>query len=174
MITELSYLFQIEPPWITVGPGEPERVKWMPAHFYSQVGKKVSVTRLRGNKMRSKADLMNEFGAALQFFEGFGENWVALKECLIYLDEWTCADAYVLVVEQAEEVLALEQADQMEALLKTLQEVGEWWSKPITDNGRYNRKAIPFHTLLNYSEDKIGLADVIIQMAKEANIPVRT
>ena len=48
--------------------------------------------------MRRLPDLMNEFGAALQFFDGFGENWHALKECLSYLDEWLPATAYVLVV----------------------------------------------------------------------------
>ena len=49
--------------------------------------------------------LMNEFGAAFQFFEKFGDNWNALEETLGYIDEWLPADAYILTVERAEEVL---------------------------------------------------------------------
>ena len=105
MKTTLDYLFSVEPPWIYVGSGEPERRKWNPSDFYSREGTNACVRRLRGKKMRTKGGLMDEFAASLQFFDGFGENWHALSECLAYLDEWLPADAYILVVEGAEEVL---------------------------------------------------------------------
>jgi hypothetical protein len=70
--------------------------------------------------MRKKQTLMDEFGAALQFFEGFGENWDALEECLGYLDEWMPASAYVLVIERAESLLADETRDQMNTFLQIL------------------------------------------------------
>ena len=67
---------------------------------------------------------MNEFGAAFQFFYGFGENWLALNECLCYLDEWLPAEAYVIVVDHAEEVFRDETDLEIHALLDTLHEVG--------------------------------------------------
>jgi len=173
MKTKLDYLFLSEPPWITIGPGEVERVKWITAHFYSKPGCNVCTRRLRGNKMRIIQGLMDEFAAALQFFDGFGENWTALKECLDYLDEWMPADAYVLVVERSEELLAEESPDQMIALLKTLHEVGDWWSKPVVNNDRFNRRAIPFHVLLNVSDGGTVIAERIVELAKEAQVPVR-
>lgn len=128
--------------------------------------------------MRTTQALMNEFGAALQFFEGFGENWYALEECLEYLNEWLPADAYVLVVENAEELLQEEQPNQMSALLKTLHEAGESWAKPITDNDRFNRRAIPFHVLLHVSENgptaaEPTAAERIVGIARGGNVPVR-
>jgi len=124
--------------------------------------------------MRTVTGLMNEFGASLQFFEGFGENWHALLECLEYLDEWLPAEAYVLVIEGAEELLRDEQSGQTIALLKTLHDAGEWWSKPITDNDRFNRNAIPFHVLLNVAEGHRTAVEQLIGIAAEANVPIRT
>lgn len=173
MNTIMDYLFRIDPPWIYVGSGEHERLKWIPSYFYSREGINVCVRRLRGKKMRTTADLMNEFGASLQFFEGFGENWYALGECLNYLDEWLPADAYILVVEGAEELLQDEQPEQMVALMKTLHEAGEWWSKPVVDNDRFNRNGIPFHVLLNVAETEPLAVDRICHIAAEANTPVR-
>jgi hypothetical protein len=123
--------------------------------------------------MRTTQALMNEFAASLQFFDGFGENWYALQECLEYLDEWLPAEAYVLVIENAEELLNEEQPNQMSALLKTLHEVGESWAKPITNNDGFNRRAIPFHVLLNVSESDSSAAQAMIGIARGANIPVR-
>jgi hypothetical protein len=117
---------------------------------------------------------MNEFGAALQFFEGFGENWYALKECLEYLDEWLPADAYILVIENSEELLEEEPPNQLSAFLKTLHEAGDFWMKPISDNDRFNRKGIPFHVMLNVSDNKPLAIDRILKIALAANIPVRT
>ena len=116
---------------------------------------------------------MDEFAAVLQFFDGFGKNWNALRECLEYLDEWMPADAYVLVVERSEELLADDDADQMTALLKTLHEVGDWWSKPVTNNDQFDRKEVPFHVLLNTSENGTASAGRIIELAKEIKVPVR-
>jgi len=171
--TTLDYLFRIEPPWVYVGFGEAERKRWIPLHFYSRPDISVCVRCLRGWKMRTTAALMDEFGAALQFFEGFGENWNALGECLAYLDEWFPADAYVLVVEGAHELLRDAGTDQMAALLRTLHDAGEWWARPITDNDRFNRAGIPFHALLNVGEHEAAALDAIARAAEQACVPVR-
>jgi hypothetical protein len=173
MNTTLDYLFRVESPWIYVGPGEAERRKWNPSHFYARPDYNVCVRQLRGPKMRTTKALMNEFGAALQFFEGFGENWHALEECLEYMDEWLPAHLYVLVIERAEELLQEEPEDQMSTLLTTLHKIGEWWAKPIKDNDRFNRPAIPFHVLINVSEGVPASAQSIIHVARATGVPVR-
>ncbi|MDY7096018.1 MAG: barstar family protein [Acidobacteriota bacterium] len=104
------------------------------------------VRRLRGGKMRSLQGLMDEFGAALQFFEGFGENWHALKECLSYLDEWLPADQYILLIPSSHQVL-IDDPSQLKWLLKTLHEVGQWWLEPITDNEPFNRPSKGFKAI---------------------------
>ena len=173
MKTNLDYLFKIDPPFIYVGVGELDRKNWNLSHFYSRDGFRSCVRRLRGKKMRTKAALMDEFAASFQFFDGFGENWHALRECLSYLDEWLPADVYVLVVEDAEEMLCNESEEQTAALLKTLNDVGEWWSKPINDNDRFNRPGMPFHVFLHVGEGKLRAIEHITRIAAETKVPVR-
>ena len=115
---------------------------------------------------------MDEFAAALQFFEGFGENWDALEELLDYMDEWLPADAYILLIERAENLLVDEDEDCIEVLLRVLQRVGEWWSRPIEDNDRFNRPARPFHCLFLGLEPE-GLKRVL-DVAARQKVPVRT
>ena len=62
-----------------------------------------AVRWVRGHKMRRLADLYDEFAAALQFPDYFGENWDALEECLTDLD-WISAAGYVLFGSNAVEV----------------------------------------------------------------------
>jgi hypothetical protein len=169
--THQDYLFRVEAPWIYVGAGEPERQHLIPTAFYARPGLDVCTRRLRGGKMRARQSLMDEFGAALQLFEGFGENWYALEECLNYMDEWLPAKAYILVIEQAEHTLVDEGDDQLAALLMTMHRAGEWWSRAITDNERFDRPALPFHSLFLGSE-LAGLSR-ILDVASRQGIPVR-
>ena len=122
--------------------------------------------------MRNVAALMDEVGAALQFFDGFGENWHALEECLSYLDEWLPAEAYVLVVEQAEQVLN-DEPQSLPALLKTLDSAAQFWSKPIVGNGRFDRSPIPLHVLLLTPPEDTASYDRFALAALEAAIGMR-
>jgi hypothetical protein len=122
--------------------------------------------------MRTTEALMNEFGAALQLFEGFGENWYALEECLGYLDEWLPADAYILTVEHADELLREEQPKQLASFLKVLDSVGEYWSNPVANNDRFDRDAVPFHVLLNVSDATLA-SDCITKAALDAHVALR-
>ncbi len=106
---------------------------------------------IRGSKMTSFQGLMDEFGAALQFFDGFGENWYALRDCLRSLDEWLPADAYVLEVTHPQSLLE-NAPEELLWFLKVMEEVYNWWSVPIVNNGLYNRPAVPFHVVLQASE----------------------
>jgi len=117
-------LYRATPPWVVLRPATEEDAKWNPTHLYGREGTRVEVKELRGQRMRSRSGLMGEFAAALQFFDGFGGNWHALKECLCYLDEWMPADAYVLLVTSCHELLVDGDQAALEWLIVTLQEAG--------------------------------------------------
>jgi hypothetical protein len=148
-------LYQPDPPWILLHALSEGEQKWLPSYLYAMEGYSPIVRVLRGKKMRTRQGLMDEFGATLQFFEGFGENWHALKDCLSYLDEWMSGEAYILVITRPHEVL-VEEPEELRWLVVTLNEVGEWWSRPITDNDRFNRSAIPFHAVLQCEEGEVA------------------
>lgn len=151
-----SLLSKAEPPWIAVDVLSEMRSEMFPEVLYSSSDQSGRVVRkLRGRKMLTQQSLMDEFGAAFQFFDAFGENWHALGECLSYLDEWLPASAYVLVITEPLVVLSEGDRQDLDWLLKVLGEAGEWWSKPIVDNGRFNRPARPFHTILQSSHEEL-------------------
>ena len=65
------------------------------------------VRELRGTRMRTVAGFFDEVAAACQFPYYFGDNKDAFDECLRDLDEFVgAADGYVLVVRDAEQLLA--------------------------------------------------------------------
>ncbi len=154
MKSHFSLLQTTEPPWVLLDVPSSEDLKLLPEWLYLEPAGSTAVRKLRGPKMRTRQGLMDELGAALQFFEGFGENWHALKDCLFSLDDWLPANVYLLVVTGSEQVLADESAE-LRWLLATLNETGGWWAKPIVDNGSYNRPAIPFHTVFQVESTKV-------------------
>jgi hypothetical protein len=64
-----------------------------------------AVRRLRGTRCRTATGLFDELAAALQFPAYFGGNWNAVRDMLSDL-RWVPADAYLLIVEDADELLA--------------------------------------------------------------------
>ena len=111
------------------------------------------VRKVRGGKCRDVRGLMSEFGAAFQFFDGFGENWHALEECLCYLDEWLPGEGYVIVVEAAEALLC-EAPDELRWFVAVMADVARWWSEPISGNGRHNRPARSFQVVFELTKDE--------------------
>lgn len=172
--TQHDFLFEVEPPYISVGRGEVARSEWISQHFYSRPGLNTCVRRVRGKKMLDSRSLMNEFAAAFQFFDGFGENWYALQDCLSYLDEWLPADGYVIVVEDAEATLA-DDLDALPWLLTAVNNAAKFWATPITDNDRFNRPARPFHMLLNIGDSSRihEHRNRFTEASKKASAPLR-
>lgn len=150
--TKHDFLFGFEAPFVSIEIAELESRSWIPSFFYTRTDLDVCVRSLRGHKMRTVTGLMNEFAAAFQFFDGFGENWHALEDCLKDLGESLPADAYVLVIEKAEQLLMDEPVAELEALFLTLGNVGGWWSEPVIGNGRFDRGPKPFHVLMKLSD----------------------
>ena len=106
--------------------------------------------------MRNTIALMNEFAAAFQFpIDNFGDNWYALKDCLKYLDEWLPAKSYIVFINYADQLLVDENPDELKWLLLTLQELGRYWGQPVTEQGRFNREAVPFHTLFKCERENM-------------------
>ena len=110
------------------------------------------VRKVRGWKCRNVRSLMSEFGAAFQFFDGFGENWYALEECMSYLDEWLDGEGYVVVVERAGDMLR-EAPDELRWFVAVMNDVARSWAQPIMDNDRFDRPARPFQVVLEFDGD---------------------
>ena len=119
-------------------------------------GADLVVRKLRGKKCRTRSGLFDEFGAAWQVFYDFGENWHALDEMLHVLDDWLPAGGYVCVIEHAEELLL--NPESLGALLLGFHRAGQYWSQPISDGGRFDRPARPFHLVLESSDPALDEA----------------
>lgn len=133
------------PPWslsCRCSAGEASEFAWNLA----RAGLTVKV--LRGKKMRDEQGLFDEFGAALQFPDYFGENWPATEECLSDLAWLPVRSGYVLVVVDADEVLLDTHDDQLAVLVRILNRVAERWSNPIALGEPWDRSAVPFHVVL--------------------------
>lgn len=115
------------------------------------------IRKVRAWKCRDVRGLMSEFGAAFQFFEGFGENWHGLEECLSYLDEWLPGSGYVVAVERAEELLA-DEPDELRWFVAVMEDVANWWANPVVDNERFNRPPRAFQVVLEISRDEEDFA----------------
>lgn len=153
--TRSEKLYQAEPPWVWIDALSPEDSAILDSCLYGKEGASPVIRVLRGKKMKGFQGLMDEIGAALQFFEGFGENSNALRELLMDLNEWLPGDAYILVVSNPQ-LLFSERPEERAWLMSLFDGVGLWWSKPIVDNGPYNRPAAPFHVVLQCSREKLS------------------
>lgn len=102
---------------------------------------------LRGEKMRTAAALFDEFAAALQFPDYFGQNWAALEECLADLS-WLPAEGYVLLIVQPGAVLTAANDDSLDVLRGILVRVSDRWASPIAKGEWWDRPALPFHVVL--------------------------
>jgi RNAse (barnase) inhibitor barstar len=103
-----------------------------------------SVHVLKGAKCRTASGLFAEFARALGFPDYFGHNWDALEECLADL-EWLPAKGYVLLVNDAEQVLPRDEEDYA-TFLEVLSDAGEAWASGQAGAG--SQRATPFHVLL--------------------------
>jgi len=114
-------------------------------------GPRAAVRVLRGAKMKTAASLFDEFAAALQFPYYFGENWDALDECITDLS-WLPADAYILLITDAQSVLSEEDESQLNTLVAVLQGAGDEWGRPVETSEPWARPAVAFHVLFQCDE----------------------
>ena len=147
-------LYNMVPPWVILEPITDAGRSWIRAIWYQRESTNnrcmIVVRVLRGRKMRTVQALFDELSAALQFDKPFGENWNAVIDVITNIYIWMPGDAYIIWVRDAQEVLCDEKPKSLRNFLEVMNDAGERWSKPVTDNRQYNRPAVPFHTILNY------------------------
>lgn len=95
---------------------------------------------LRGARMTTKASLLAEFAAALQFPPTFGANWDALDEALADL-AWMGGKGALLLITDADHALA-KATDEDRAIFRSiLEDVAEAWASI--------EPPAPFHVVMN-------------------------
>jgi hypothetical protein len=130
---------------VILGRGEkPESVLVMPPGFV--------VRTIDGRRARTKGELLSELARALEFPAGSGRNWDALEELLADLD-WLPAKGYLIIVTDADELLADDPED-YDTFIAVAKSVAEEWSAPR--NGAIARPAVPFHICLLVDRDRAG------------------
>ena len=93
-----------------------------------------------GRKVLTLEQLFDVFSEAFQFPSYFGRNWPALVELLRDLS-WMSQPAYLIVITNAEELLAEESAE-IPTFLRLFNAVARYWSDPP------GRGCMPFNLLL--------------------------
>jgi len=136
----------LEPPYLYLSIANPKEFADYAYRLNYEKGSEFAIRVVRGNKMRRLADLYDEFAAALQFPDYFGENWDALDECLTDL-EWLPAAGYVLFVSNAVEVLKEESENQFVTFVSVLSRTCEEWARA--------KPPKPFHVLFQCTESDI-------------------
>jgi RNAse (barnase) inhibitor barstar len=115
----------------------------------SELGAEFVVRVLQGARMQSRAGLLNEFAAALQFPYYFGENWDALDECLLDF-EWLPGTGYVLALGNATNILSDEPAC-MSTFLQVLAAATKFWASEANSEFAEvrQRTPTPFHVVFH-------------------------
>jgi RNAse (barnase) inhibitor barstar len=145
---DVHSLFRTAPPYLHLWTALPSDACEFARSIQQAPGRQAIVRLIRGAKSRTSAALFDEFGAALQFPDYFGENWDALFDCLCDL-EWLPADAYLLALTDGELVLERE-PKQFKSLVEVLGNAAEEWAKAEDSQG----VARPFHILFQCRTDR--------------------
>src|SRR5262249_55103446 len=126
---KLKRLLRVEKPWLHVLIATEEEAWDLLTSLPDSTKENVVGRMVRGEKGRTTADFFSEFAAALQFPPYFGENWDAFEETINDL-EWLRGEAFTILITNANHLLDKAPADQLQTLLKVLDQAGEEWSKP--------------------------------------------
>jgi hypothetical protein len=121
-----------------------------------------AVKVLRGKKMRTRADLFNEFAAVLQFPDYFGENWAALEECLDDL-EWVRAEGFVVLISNVTSVLSNEHPEERMILPRVLDRVCKDWATSHRVYPSKELKPAPFHVVFHAMQADLELARELLR-----------
>lgn len=107
-----------------------------------------AIRRIRATRSRTAPGLFDELAAALQFPTWFGGNWNALRDMLADLS-WLPADGYLIVVADADDLLADTHPDAGELAL----------CLTILAEAAAASTVLPFHVLAQAAPDgRIALA----------------
>jgi Barstar (barnase inhibitor) len=144
----LEHLSRPTPPWV-------ELVVLTLGHVLVDIGAVLpgfAVRRLDGGQCVTKDALLRTIARTLPLPAHFGVNWDALEDSLTDL-EWLPAAGYVLVITEADRLLAGSAAD-YRTFVAILENVGAEWGRPRS--GVVSRPPRPFHTLMTVSAAQVG------------------
>ena len=113
----------------------------------------VCAREVRGDRMRTRSELFEEFAFALHFPDYFGRNWNALDECLADLS-WLPAESYALIVTSPSRVLEREPKSDLAEFLDVLVSTATSWARDRASTTP--RQVIaPFHTVFIESTSRL-------------------
>lgn len=87
----------------------------------------------------------------MQLLSYFGENWDALNDCLNDLD-WLGGGAYLLMITDADQMLADEGPREARILRSQLQDAHTQRGIPVSDGRGLERPAVSFRTVLHVAD----------------------
>ncbi len=145
---DVHSLFRTAPPYLHLWKASPTDAYEFARSIQQAPGRQAIVRLIRGAKAKTANGLFDEFGAALQFPDYFGENWDALFDCLCDL-EWLSGDAYLLFITDGELVLEREPKE-FKNLIEVLANAAEEWAKAEDSQG----VARPFHIVLQCGTER--------------------
>jgi len=142
----LDQLRSVTPPWLHLvvldREEQLESVSAVPPGFVFRT--------IDGRRARTKHGLLAECARALEFPEGSGQNWDALEEMLADL-EWLPATGYLLIVTDADELLA-DHPDDYRTFIGIVEDVAREWATPR--RGDPGHAGVPFHVCLVVARDR--------------------
>ena len=130
--------------------------------------KDFTVMRLDARNMRTSRGFYHEISSICKFPKYFGCNLDALDECLADL-EWLPAAGYVVLIKDAEMMLYEESDDMLEGVLSVFLNVAAEWAAGIKEGETWNLKVIPFHVVLEMSEN---VESDLIERFERIGIPI--
>lgn len=107
------------------------------------------VRAIRGRKARTVDALFDEFSAAFQFPNYFGENWAAFRDCITDLDWLPYRPGVVVVMYDAEQVLQDAHPAELGTLVASLSSAAQEFGEPVADGEWWDRPPVPFHVVLH-------------------------
>ena len=146
MMTDLAFISETRPPWLLMTQREIAR---------QDVPDGILLVEADATLMMNYEDLFRELAAVFQFPDYFGENYNALDECITDL-EWLPAEGYLFVIKNSASLMIEEPSVDLEVLLRILDEAGKEWADPYIEWWAEKREGLPFHTILQMSEDEMS------------------
>ena len=145
MMTDLAFISTIKPPWLLMTQREITR---------RDVPNGMLLVEADAALMMNYEGLLREIAAVFQFPDYFGKNYNALNDCITDLD-WLPAEGYLFVIKNSASLMIEESGDDLEVLLRILDKAGKEWATPVNIGEWWDREGLPFHTILQMSEDEM-------------------
>jgi hypothetical protein len=140
---DLHRLTKTDGPWLHCVIAAPADLSNQIRALEQKSTKRLAARVVRGRRATTKAALLDECAAALQFPLYFGENWDALHDCLGDLD-WLNVEALVLIIADTSHLLARASAEEFQQFFRILEEAAKHWRQPGGST-----KGRPYHVVLH-------------------------